>query len=140
MLTRGTLGVKRNLVNSVEVQETLGLLGFEIVDPESETPEKLVEKLTGAQIVVAVEGSVQHHCWVTMPPRSTFLAIQPPTRFGAIGKTYADAAGINWAYVVADPRADGFYLPVRRLLQTIDEVDRAGALDNELSKVSTSVP
>jgi hypothetical protein len=123
-LTRGVLGVKRNLVNSVEVYEALGRLGFEIVDPESKIPGQMVEKLSGAEIVVAVEGSAQHHCWVTMPPRSTLLAIQPPTRFGAIGKTYADAIGVNWAYVVADPHPDGFYLPIGRLLQTIDEIVR----------------
>jgi hypothetical protein len=124
MLTRGKLGVKRNLVNSGEVHEALVRLGFEIVNPESDTPRKIVETLTGAEFVIAVEGSAQHHCWVTMAPRSTFLAIQPPTRFGAIGKAYADAIGVNWAYVVADRHADGFYLPVGRLLQTLDEVAR----------------
>ena len=45
-------------------------------------------------------------------------------RFNAIGKTRADAIGINWAYVVADPRPDGFHLSSDRLLRTIDEVIR----------------
>jgi Glycosyltransferase 61 len=124
MLTRGDLGVRRNLVNAAEISEVLERLGFEIINPESETAQHLSETLSGAQIAVAVEGSAQHHCFVAMPPRSIFVAIQPPTRFGALGKTYADAVGIRWAYVVADPHAEGFQLPVARLLQTIDEVVR----------------
>jgi hypothetical protein len=126
MLTRGTLGAKRSLVNSAEVQETLGRLGFEIVNPESESPKTIVQKLSGAEIAIAVEGSAQDHCWLAMPSRSTFIAIQSPMRFNALGKTRADAIGINWAYVVADPRPDGFYLSNDRLLRTIDEVIRVG--------------
>lgn len=121
MLTRGTLGAHRNLVNSEEVHKALGRLGFEIVYPEIETPRTLGEKLSEIEIAVAVEGSVQHHCWLTMPPGSTFIAIQPPSRFTAFGKTYANAVGINWGYVVADAHPDGFHLPVDRLLRTLDE-------------------
>ena len=36
----------------------------------------------------------------------------------------ADAIGINWGFVVADQAPDGFYLPVNRLLRTIDEAAR----------------
>jgi hypothetical protein len=95
--------------------------------PESEEPRTLVEKLFGAEIAIAIEGSVHNHCWVAMPPRSTFVAIQPPTRFNSSGKMRADAIGINWAYVVADPHPDGFCLPTDRLLRTIDEVVRVAA-------------
>ena len=124
ILARGSLGAKRNLVNSVEVHEALGLLGFEIVNPEAEAPRTIVEKLSAAEFAVAVEGSAANHCWPAMPVGSTFLAIQPPTRFNAHGKMRADAIGMNWAYVVADPHPDGFFLPVDRLLRTIDEVVR----------------
>jgi capsular polysaccharide biosynthesis protein len=124
MLTRGTLGAKRNLVNFPEVREALDKLGFEIVNPESETPQSIVEKLSGVEIVIAVEGSAQSHCWVAMPSRSTFVAIQPPTRFNANGKDRADALGINWAFIIADPHPDGFYLPIEHFLRTIDEVVR----------------
>jgi hypothetical protein len=78
-------------------------------------------------MAITIEGSVQNHCWVAMPPRSTFVVIQPPTRFNSSGKMRADAIGINYAYVVADAHADGFYLPTGRLLQTIDEVTRVAA-------------
>jgi hypothetical protein len=47
-----------------------------------------------------------------------------------MGKMRADAVGINWAYVVADAHADGFYLPIGRLLRTIDEVTRVAASRN----------
>jgi capsular polysaccharide biosynthesis protein len=128
MLTRGTLGTKRSLINSSEVHEALVRLGFDIVHPELETARGLAEKLCGVEIAIAVEGSAQDHCWLTMPRQSTFVAILPPTRFNAHGKMRADAIGINWAYVVADPHPNGFCLPTDRLLRTIDEVMRAAAL------------
>jgi len=128
MLTRGTLGAKRNLVNSSEVQKALVRLGFEIVNPELETARGIAEKLCGVEIAVAIEGSAQDHCWLAMPPKSTFVAIQPPTRFNAYGKMHADAININWSYVVADPHPEGFCLPTDRLLQTIDEVTRVAAI------------
>ena len=124
MLTRGKLGATRNLVNSEEVTGALQRLGFEIVSPEMETSANLVRKLADAKLVIAVEGSGANHCWLSMPPKSSFIAIQPPTRFNAHGKMRADAAGIRWAFVVADPHAEGFALPVDRLLRTIDEVNR----------------
>jgi hypothetical protein len=127
MLTRGTLGVKRDLVNSPEVEEALSRLGFVVVHPELETARGLAEKLCGAEIAIAVEGSHQNHCWLAMPRQSSFVAIQPPTRFNAHGKMRADAIGINFAFVVADPHPDGFYLPTDRLLRTIDEVIRVAA-------------
>ena len=124
MLTRGVLGAKRNLVNSIEVHEALMRLGFDVINPETETAHSIVRKLSEAEIAIAVEGSAQSHCWLTMPYRSTFIAIQPPARFNALGKARADATGINWAYVVANAHPDGFFLPVDRLLRTIDEVMR----------------
>jgi hypothetical protein len=124
LLARGTLGAKRNLVNSVDVQEILDRMGFEIVTPEFETPESIGERLSGAEFAITVEGSAQNHCWDWMPVGSTFIAIQPPDRFNAHGKSRADAIGLNWAYVVAEQHPDGFYLPIDRLLKTIDEAGR----------------
>ena len=127
MLTRGTLGAKRSLINSSQVHEALIRLGFDIVHPELETARGLAEKLCGVEIAIAVEGSAQDHCWLAMPPQSTFVAIQPPTRFNTWAKMTADAVGINFAFVVADSHPDGFCLPTDRLLRTIDEVMRAAA-------------
>jgi hypothetical protein len=127
MLTRGSLGVKRNLVNSSVVQEALVHIGFDIVNPELETARSMAEKLRGVEIAIAVEGSVQNHCWLSMPRQSTFVAIEPPTRFNTWCKMIADSIGINFAFVVADNHPEGFCLPTDRLLRTIDEVIRVAA-------------
>lgn len=124
MLVRGTLGSRRNLVNSAEVVEELDRLGFQIINPESETPQSIVGKLSEVEMAIAVEGSGQNHCFLAMPRSSTLVTIQPPTRFNAHSKMRADAIGINWGFVVADLDPDGFFLPVDRLLRTIDEVVR----------------
>jgi hypothetical protein len=122
MLARGSLGVKRNLINSAEVSEALDRLGFAIIDPETEKPSSLAAKLSNAEIGITIEGSVQSHFMIAMPSGSTVLAIQPPARFNSIHKGYADAIGLNWGFVVADPHADGFHLPIDRLLRLLDEV------------------
>jgi capsular polysaccharide biosynthesis protein len=124
MLVRGVLGSSRNLVNSAEVIEELDRLGFQIINPESETPQSIVGKLSEVEMAIAVEGSGQNHCFLAMPRSSTLVTIQPPTRFNAHSKMRADAIGINWGFVVADLDPDGFFLPVDRLLRTIDEVVR----------------
>jgi len=135
MLSRGRLGAKRKLINSGEVYEALARIGFEMIDPELEAPRGLVEKLGAAEIAIGVEGSAQNHCYLAMPARSTALLIQPPNRFNANGKRRADAIGINWGYVVADPHPDGFRLPVDRLLRTIDEAARVSAVRSSVENV-----
>jgi capsular polysaccharide biosynthesis protein len=124
MLTRGALGAPRHLVNSREVQEVLEKRGFAIIAPETEAAGDLINALASAEIVVVVEGSAQSHCTYAVPPGSTLLTIQPPTRFTAISKDRADAVGLNWAFVVADPRPQGFHLPIDRLIRTLDEISR----------------
>jgi hypothetical protein len=124
MLTRGALGAPRHLVNSREVQAALEKAGFAIIFPEAESAGNLVNILSSAEIVVVVEGSAQGHCTYALPLGSTLLTIQPPTRFTANSKDRADALGLNWAFVVADPRPHGFYLPIDRLLRTLDEISR----------------
>jgi capsular polysaccharide biosynthesis protein len=127
MLSRGSLGAARQLVNKSDVQEALQQFGFEIVSPESESAANLVNKLASAEIVVVVEGSAQSHCTFALPGGSTVLTIQPANRFTAVSKDRADAVGLNWAFVVADPRHEGFHLPIDRLLRTLDEVSRVTA-------------
>lgn len=124
VLARGTLGSPRDLINSDEVYQALQKEGFEIINPEHETVGSIVNALSSAEIVIAVEGSVQSHCTYAMPVGSTLLTIQPPTRFNAVSKDRADAVGMNWAFVVADPREDDFYLPLDRLDRTLEEVSR----------------
>jgi capsular polysaccharide biosynthesis protein len=124
MLTRGKMGAPRILANSDEVQAELEKGGFEIINPEDESVSKIVGAISSAEIVVVVEGSAQSHCTYALPPGSTLLTIQPPTRFVAISKDRADAVGYHWAFVVADPHPNGFYLPIDRLMRTLDEILR----------------
>jgi glycosyl transferase family 61 len=126
-LSRGKLGSTRNLVNSTELCEHLQRKGFWIVEPEKESANKIAELLSSAEIVVTVEGSAQGHCTFALPLGSTLLTIQPPTRFTSNSKDRADAIGFHWAFVVGDPRPDGFFLSIDRLMRTLDEVARVTA-------------
>ena len=126
-VTRGVRGSPRNLVNSDELQQVLNNMGFSIVNPESESAQGLASAISSAELVILVEGSHQSHCIQALPVGSTLITIQPPTRFNANSKDRADASGLNWAFVVADPHPEGFHLPIDRLMRTIDEVSRVTA-------------
>jgi hypothetical protein len=110
MLLRGKLGASRNLVNGDEIHSALVRNGFEIIDPEAESVLSIVEKTAHAEMAVLVEGSAQNHCMLSMPEGSTLLTIQPATRFNAFSKTFSDALGFHWAFVVADAQSEGFHL------------------------------
>lgn len=123
MLTRGVLGVPRELSNNDEVVEALEKAQFRVVNPEQETPAQIIQLLADAEIVVLVEGSAQNHCLLAMPAGSTLLTIQPAAIFNAFSKTLTDAVGLRWAFVVADRDENRFRLSIPRLLQTIDAIE-----------------
>jgi glycosyl transferase family 61 len=122
-LSRGALGSTRELVNADAVHSALQRLGFEILHPERVSARHLVQSLADAEVAVLVEGSAQNHCLLAMPKGSTLVTIQPPERFNALSKPFADAIGIKWAFLVAEPRVGGFELEVGRLLTLLDLVE-----------------
>ena len=119
-LRRGSRGTSRALLNEDALCEGLDKLGFRIIAPESLAARDLAEALGGAQITVCVEGSAQDHALIAMPRGATLLTIQPPYRFNSFPKSYADAAGMRFAYTVADPAHGGFHLDLERLRRTLD--------------------
>jgi capsular polysaccharide biosynthesis protein len=119
-LARGKLGSSRQMSNERETVNCLTCLGFEVVEPESETPLALASKLRNTSIAVCVEGSAQVHALLAMPEGSTIINIQPPQRFTAPGKDMADMAGMRYGFVVGDA---GFSVDADRLRRTIDLVN-----------------
>nr|WP_179220752.1 glycosyltransferase family 61 protein [Sphingomonas laterariae] len=124
-LTRGVTGSPRHLANEAQIAALLAARGFAILNPEKEKVADIVDMLANAEMTVFVEGSAHNHVLMAAPQGSVALAIQPPDRFNAHFKPFADAAGIGWGYVVADPVEQGFTLPPERLFQLIEQVEQA---------------
>ena len=120
-LMRGRSGAARDLANEAEVEAALVAAGFVTLHPERSSVDQIVRALGHADLVVAVEGSAQSHYLLAAPPTGRLLCIQPPQQFNAIFKTFFDAIGLRWGYVVADPAGEAaFTLPVPRLLQSLE--------------------
>jgi Glycosyltransferase 61 len=122
MLCRGVMGERRELTNAAEVESELQANGFVVATPELESVAQLINLLAHAKIVVVVEGSAHNHAFMAMPRGSALITIQPSNRFNAIGKTFADAIGVRWAFTVAEKSRGGYYMPLDRLLRTIESV------------------
>ncbi|WP_294395102.1 glycosyltransferase family 61 protein [uncultured Sphingomonas sp.] len=124
-MRRGAMGTARVLTNQQAIEDALAQRGFTIIDPEQMAVDALIATLSHARTVVLVEGSAQSHVIHTMRKGGVALTIQPPRRFNAVLKPYADALGFHWAYAVADDAENGFTMPVDRLLRTMDLAETA---------------
>ena len=121
-LSRGSSGVKRNLVNEGSITTILSGMGFDIIDPMKMTSTTIAERLRNAKVVISVEGSHSSHALLTMPTGGAILIIQPPERFLHSWKFFGDIVGLRYGFVVADPHPEGFSLEPDRLLRTLDLV------------------
>jgi hypothetical protein len=119
-LLRGSNRITRNLVNEHDLAEKLESHGFRVIDPEGMEPSSICAALAAAKVVACVEGSVQNHAFLAMPRGAALLSIQPPHRFNSLPKLVADAVGVRFAYVVAEPRDGGFYLDPDRFMETLE--------------------
>ncbi|MTE00966.1 DUF563 domain-containing protein [Paracoccus sp. YIM 132242] len=119
-LVRGRSGHQRILRNENEIAEGLASRGFEIVDPERETAEEIVRKLSGARVAIGVEGSGMAHAFLTLADGGAMMTIQPPHRFNNIYKEFTDMMGMGYGFVVAEGDRHCFEADLDDLLRTVD--------------------
>ncbi len=124
MILRGSTGNPRVLANEMEVADHLSARGFTIVDPKDLTPREIVRAIRGASLVLGVEGSTMAHGLFSLGDSGTILMLQPPYRFNALYKEYADCLGMRFAYVVGLPDPMGFRIDIGELDSTLDLVDQ----------------
>lgn len=119
-LVRGNSGKQRMLRNETAIAEGLAARGFEIVDPQRETTQEIVRKMSGAAVAVGVEGSGMAHAFMTLADGGAMLPIQPPFRFNNIYKEFSDMMGMGYGFVVAHGDEQGFEANLDEILRTVD--------------------
>ena len=124
MILRGRSGQLRLLKNEPEVEKYLSERGFTIVDPQNMSVEEIIRKIQGAKIVVGVEGSTMAHGFFSLADEGTICILQPPFRFNALYKEYADCVGMRFAYVVGTEDSEGFTIDLDELGHTLDLIER----------------
>jgi hypothetical protein len=108
MLLRREHGVRRLMVNEVEIAAHLERQGFLVIDPIEMSVEEIVRHTLDAKVVVGVEGSQLIHGLFTLRQNGVIVALEPPDRFSWFYKAPADALGLRFAFIVGDATEGGF--------------------------------
>ena len=119
-LRRGKTGVVRTIQNEDEIIDALVKRGFLVVDITSDSLDFIIESLLNAKIVVSLEGSHLAHWIYTSPEPGGLLVLQPPDRFLALQRAYAECLGIRYGFVVGENTEAGYYFSTSDILRTVD--------------------
>lgn len=118
-LRRGNTGAARLIDNEASLIEALVGRGFEVLEIDAGV-DRISTSLLSAKLLVSIEGSHCSHAAVSMQPGSGIIMLQPPDRFTAFHKGWADCRSVRFGFVVGLPRPAGSFFPIVDVLRTID--------------------
>jgi len=119
-MMRGAQGKQRALLNEPEVVEALSARGILVLKAETLAIDELIRQLSGATVVISVEGSQLSHALFSLRDKGGVLAIQPPDRFFNSHFDWARALEIQYGVVIGIAQESGFYVPIDEILRTLD--------------------
>lgn len=123
-LDRGDTGERRTIANEVELKAFLVAQGVDIVTPSQLSAHDVARRTLDAALVISVEGSHISHAIYTVADQGVFLVLQPPDRFAMAYKEFTDRMGLGFAFLVGQPNAEGWSVPLDELARLMDEVLR----------------
>lgn len=112
----------RSLENELELAEHLNKRGFTVVNPMLESVSEIIRKISGAALVISVEGSALSHAYLTMREDGAMITIQPPYRFDAVLKDFTDLLGMRYGFVVGEGERHQFRVNIDDVMRTVDLV------------------
>ena len=113
---------RRILENEAEIANLLAQKGFTVINPMEEDAQTICRKISGAALVVSVEGSALTHAYLTMQDQGAIVTIQPPYRFDNVWKDFTDLLGMRYGFVVAEGSRQSFRVNPDDLMKTLDLV------------------
>lgn len=123
-LDRGETGEQRTIANESQLKAFLVAQGVDVVTPSQLSAEDVARRTLDAALVISVEGSHLSHAIYTVADDGTFLVLQPPDRFAMAYKEFTDRMGLGFAFLVGQPGAEGWSVPLDELGRLMDEVLR----------------
>ena len=111
--------VHRNILNEEEIEIALTQKGFVVIDA-SDDVDNLIKSLINAKIVISIEGSHIAHYLYTCSENSGLLVLQPPDRFAAVHRDWADCLGVRFGFVVGEGRVGKYHFSIPDILRTLD--------------------
>ncbi|MBM3606442.1 MAG: glycosyltransferase family 61 protein [Alphaproteobacteria bacterium] len=119
-LRRRGAGAARVLANEEELERILERMGFDIVDPSSDSADLVIARCRDARVVVGVEGSGLAHGFLGCAPDATFVVLQHPYQFNNVWKDFTDALGMRYAFLVGEGSRECFRVDPDELKATLD--------------------
>lgn len=119
-LRRGRSGVARVVANEDELVSALSAKGFESFDITGASLPDIVHRFRNADVVVSMEGSHLNHLYLTLPAGAKLVTLVPADRFTMVQTGYANAVGLRFGFVVADPTPDGYDVSLPDLHATLE--------------------
>ncbi len=121
-LDRGETGERRTIANESQLKAFFVAQGVDVVTPSQLSAEDVARRTLDAALVISVEGSHLSHVIYTVADEGTFLVLQPPDRFAMAYKEFTDRMGLGFAFLVGQPSAEGWSVPLDELARLMDEV------------------
>jgi len=121
-LMRGVGSSARVLHNEDAVATMLQRAGFYIHEAESGLA-GLESAGLDARVMVGVEGSQLSHSLYMLKDKGGLLVLQPPNRVFNSHLDWCRQLGMEYAFVVGEPRGDGFSIDTESLARTLDLLD-----------------
>lgn len=125
-LRRGTSGQARAIADEEALIARLAREGFETLDIMQADLATIQRRCRRARLVVSIEGSHLSHLQLAMPAGSCMIALMPADRVSALQAGYAQAAGLRFGLVMAEPGPDGYRVDTGDLLATLEMAERPG--------------
>lgn len=121
-LKRGNTGAHRAVAGETSLCERLAQHGFEIIDLATTSFHDRIRRLSTAPVVVTISGSHVAHAHFALPLGAGLVTLNPSDAFTMVHRGYANAMGLRFGCVVAEPSPDGYVVSADDLLRTIDLV------------------
>ena len=127
-VSRGRMGEPRNMSNVEEFEDALRKAGVAVIQPGTGGADLLAE-LSGADGMIAIEGSQACHGLYTLADGGAFLILQPPDRFYNPLRNWAAVLGMRYGIVVGEADDTSFRVDPDEVLRMVDRVRAEPAQD-----------
>ncbi|QND70432.1 glycosyltransferase 61 family protein [Tardiphaga robiniae] len=116
---RGEAGQARLIENEDALVEALVQQGFEVLDVASDFS-TIIRVLRAAKLVVSIEGSNINHFNFCAGPGCALIVLEPPDRFIAFHRHWAECVGVRFGFVVGTKRGEQYAFSAAEILKTAD--------------------
>jgi hypothetical protein len=139
-LSRSTGPNTRDMNNRDAVETAMEQAGIRVVHPGSD-PQRLVDEMLDARMIITVEGSQAAHGAYMLQPGGAMLILQTPYRFYNPHHEWARLLGMHYGTVIGTPTEEGYDIDPSEVLHMMDRLlQRQDAAQASLNAVNEKTP